>query len=93
MQMNRSLIQKTKCNVQCMQCSVKLRVPLQPTRTKLNSAANALSLKQYAQLKVNERYHRVKCQICGNIKITFFLELSYSKERLQDITKTQSEYS
>ena len=27
----------------------------------------------------NERYHTVKCQICGNIKIAFFLKLSYSE--------------
>ena len=31
--------------------------------------------------KYNERYHRVKRQICGNIKIVFFLKLSYSKDR------------
>ena len=29
----------------------------------------------------NERYHRVKRQICGNIKMAFFLKLSYSKVR------------
>ena len=31
--------------------------------------------------KCNERYRRVKRQICGNIKKTFFLKLSYSKVR------------
>ena len=31
--------------------------------------------------KCNERYHRVKRQICGNIKMAFFLKLSYSKVR------------
>ena len=31
--------------------------------------------------KYNERYHRVKRQICGNIKKAFFLKLSYSKVR------------
>ena len=29
----------------------------------------------------NERCHRVKRQICGNIKKAFFLKLSYSKVR------------
>ena len=29
--------------------------------------------------KYSERYHRVKRQICGNIKMAFFLKLSYSK--------------
>ena len=29
----------------------------------------------------NERYHRVKRQICGNIKMAFFFKLSYSKVR------------
>ena len=29
--------------------------------------------------KYNERYHRVKRQICGNIKMASFLKLSYSK--------------
>ena len=28
-----------------------------------------------------ERYHRVKRQICGNIKMAFFFKLSYSKVR------------
>ena len=32
-------------------------------------------------LKYNERYHRVKRQISGNIKMPFFLKLSYSKVR------------
>ena len=31
--------------------------------------------------KYNERYHRVKRQICGNIKMAFFIKLSYSKVR------------
>ena len=31
--------------------------------------------------KYNERYHRVKRQICGNIKKAFFFKLSYSKVR------------
>ena len=31
---------------------------------------------------VNERYRRVKRQICGNIIMTFFLKLSYSKIRV-----------
>ena len=31
--------------------------------------------------KYNERCHRVKRQICGNIKKAFFLKLSYSKVR------------
>ena len=31
--------------------------------------------------KNNERCHRVKRQICGNIKKAFFLKLSYSKVR------------
>ena len=30
----------------------------------------------------NERYHRVKHQICCNIKIAFFLIFSYSKVRV-----------
>ena len=32
-------------------------------------------------LKYNERYHRVKHQICGNIKMFFIFLLSYSKVR------------
>ena len=32
--------------------------------------------------KYNERCHRVKRQICGNIKKAFFLKLSYSKVRV-----------
>ena len=32
--------------------------------------------------KYNERYHRVKRQICGNIKMAFFIKLSYSKVRV-----------
>ena len=37
---------------------------------------------QYARLKkYNERYHRVKRQICGNIKMAFYIKLSYSKVR------------
>ena len=31
--------------------------------------------------KYNERYHRVKREICGNIKKAFFLKLFYSKVR------------
>ena len=31
--------------------------------------------------KYNERCHRVKRQICGNIKKAFFLKLPYSKVR------------
>ena len=31
--------------------------------------------------KYNERYYRVKRQICGNIKKAFFLKLPYSKAR------------
>ena len=31
--------------------------------------------------KYNEIYHCVKPQICGNIKMEFFLKLSYSKFR------------
>ena len=30
-------------------------------------------------IRYNERCHRVKRQICGNIKKAFFLKLSYSK--------------
>ena len=29
----------------------------------------------------NERYYHVKRQICGNIKMAFYLKLSYSKVR------------
>ena len=31
--------------------------------------------------KYNERYHRVKRQICSNIKMVFSFKLSYSKVR------------
>ena len=31
--------------------------------------------------KAHERYHCVKRQICGNIKMAFFFKLSYSKVR------------
>ena len=32
-------------------------------------------------MQYNERFHRVKRQICGNMKMAFFLKLSYSKVR------------
>ena len=32
-------------------------------------------------IKSIKRYHRIKRQICGNIKKAFFLKLSYSKVR------------
>ena len=31
--------------------------------------------------RYNERYHHVKCQVCSNMKMAFFLKLSYSKVR------------
>ena len=35
----------------------------------------------HVRLKYNEIYHRIKHQICGNIKKAFFFKLSYSKVR------------
>ena len=41
---------------------------------------------------INERYHRVKRQICGNIKMAFFIKFSYSKVRAFFFTYLDTNY-
>ena len=40
--------------------------------------------------KYNERYHRVKCQFCGNIKKAVFFKLSYSEVRTFLLTSARA---
>ena len=58
--------------VSCVCLSVCLSVCVS-VRTRYSGSAR--------DYKYNEKYHCVKRQICGNIKMAFFFKLSYSKIR------------
>ena len=68
----RACAERATVVVSCVCLSVCLSVCMS-VRTRYSG-----SMRSY---KYNERCHRVKRQICGNIKKAFFLKLSYSKVR------------
>ena len=52
------------------------------TSSRINvQCATIQTVRLFEVVRYNERCHRVKRQICGNIKMAFSLKLSYSKVR------------